>query len=203
LLDRVLARHVATSVRAGATSTTIGIPCSHHALDALPFLVGFLAGLGLRPEPMWPDQETLALGDRRCTAAGVCAPVKLAHGLARGDLDYLLMPAFISMPRAVDGGAATCPMIQGTPEMVESALAAEGAHAVVLRPVLLELEHGFASRRFEADWLSYWGGLDHSGLCRPPEVLRAAYRQGVAAQEDYEQGLVQIGRRALEFAQRE
>ena len=52
-------------------------------------------------------------------------------------------------------------------------------------------------------WLSYWGGLDHSGLCRPPEVLRAAYRQGVAAQEDYEQGLVQIGRRALEFAQRE
>ena len=104
----------------------IGIPCSHHALDALPFLVGFLAGLGLRPEPMWPDQETLALGDRRCTAAGVCAPVKLAHGLARGDLDYLLMPAFVSMPRAVDGGAATCPMIQGTPEMVESALAAEG-----------------------------------------------------------------------------
>lgn len=203
LLDRVLARHVATSAGAGATSTTIGIPCSHHALDALPFLVGFLAGLGLRPEPMWPDQETLSLGDRRCTAAGVCAPVKLAHGLARGDLDYLLMPAFVSMPRAVDGGAATCPMIQGTPEMVESALAAERAHAVVLRPILLELEHGFASRRFEAEWLSYWGGLDHSGLRRSPEVLRAAYRQGVAAQEDYEQGLVQIGRRALEFAQRE
>ncbi len=202
LLDEIMARHAGAGV--GSSASTVGIPCSQHSLDALPFLTAFLGGLGLRPEPIWPDEETLALGDRRCTSSSACAPVKLAHGLARGDLEYLLMPVFVTLPRAVAGcGVATCPMTQGTPEMVEYAIGAEGAPARVLRPVLLKLEHGFASRQFAAEWLAYWSGLDHAALRRPPAALWDAYRQGVAAQEEYEQGLLQIGRRALEFARRE
>ncbi|NLE73820.1 MAG: hypothetical protein GX604_04210 [Actinobacteria bacterium] len=222
LLDEILARHAVpaedrgpTSVggsvdgaahkRVGApTAVSLGVPCGHYYLDALPFMTGFLAGLGLRPEPLWPDYDTLALGDRRCTSSSVCVPVKLMHGLAETNMKYLLMPVFVTLPRAVDGcGTATCPLTQGTPEMVESALVAEGAKTEVLRPVILKLDNGFGSRQFAAEWLGYWLTKAPTELRRSVGKVRRAYRRGVAAQLEYERALLRIGRSAMEFARRE
>ncbi len=82
------------------------------------------AALGAEVEVLRPTIETLALGDRRCAAPGACAPVKIAHGLteATGDapLDALFAPAFINLPSHGAAGTYTCPIAQGTPQMLDS-----------------------------------------------------------------------------------
>ena len=76
-----------------------------------------------------PTVETLALGDRRCAAPGACAPVKIAHGLSAAadgaPLDALFAPAFINLPSHGAAGTYTCPIAQGTPQMLDHALAGE------------------------------------------------------------------------------
>lgn len=187
-----------------ACTPAVGLPCGHYTLDLLPFLATFLQGMGFGVELIWPDAETLAAGDKRCTASGACAPVKLVHGLARADLPFLFLPIFVTLPRGhKHGGAATCPMAQGTPEMVERALAAEGATTKVLRPVVRRLDSGLDSTAFAAEWISYWMRMPEPGLRRPLTVAWQAFKRAVKAQQRFEQGLREIGERALSFCRRE
>ena len=119
----------------------VAIPYAHYLIDYLPFFHAFFLGLGATVEVIHSDGDTMAVGDRRCGAGGSCAPVKIAHGLAATDADYLFMPTFVNVPYPNAGpGTSTCPMAQGAPEMMETALRAEGATIEVLRPVLFHRE---------------------------------------------------------------
>ena len=96
-----------------------------------------------------PTVATLALGDRRCAAPGACAPVKIAHGLSAAPggapLDALFEPAFINLPSHGAAGTYTCPIAQGTPQMLDHALAGEPAAPPVARPVFFaDRADGFA-----------------------------------------------------------
>ncbi len=120
----------------------VSLPYAHYVMDLAPFFVAYLRTLGARVTVPMADSGTLAVGDRLCGAAGSCAPVKLAHGLAIGSCDVVLMPKIVNVPCPGAGeGRSTCPMAQGAPESVAAAIesgrgAGQGAPQVV-HPVLL------------------------------------------------------------------
>ncbi len=136
---------------------------------------------------------------------GSCAAVKLLHGLATTDADWLFLPKFVHVPYPNAGpGTYTCPMAQGAPEMVEHALAAEGAAVKVLRPVLLRAEHVDLHAEEFVDELRRMAEAIVAGrgvAGRPAQAaFRAAYEAALARQRRFEEGLRAIGSRALAWA---
>ena len=144
--DELLAELLGEAARAAAAGgplagRRIGLPQAHYLIDTLPFFAAFLSALGAEVEVLRPTVETLALGDRRCAAPGACAPVKIAHGLSAAadgaPLDALFEPAFINLPSHGAAGTYTCPIAQGTPQMLDHALAGEPVGAARGAAVLL------------------------------------------------------------------
>jgi activator of 2-hydroxyglutaryl-CoA dehydratase/predicted nucleotide-binding protein (sugar kinase/HSP70/actin superfamily) len=179
----------------------IGLPQAHYLIDTLPFFAAFLGALGAEVEVLRPTIETLALGDRRCAAPGACAPVKIAHGLTEAagvaPLDVLFAPAFINLPSHGAAGTYTCPIAQGTPQMLDHALAFDPSAPPVVRPVLFAAKaDGFAGAEplRELEEAARMLGVSD------PAVVRAAQTDACAVWERYERGLREIGVRALAFA---
>ena len=180
----------------------IGLPQAHYLIDSLPFFATFLSALGAEVEVLRPTLETLARGDRRCAASGACAPVKIAHGLttsALGEqLDALFEPKFINLPSHGAAGTFTCPIAQGTPEMLDHALADEPvATPPVVRPVLFALKaEGFAGADVGAELEAAARLLGVTDAA----AVRAAHAVACEAWERYRRGLRDIGARALSYA---
>jgi predicted nucleotide-binding protein (sugar kinase/HSP70/actin superfamily) len=145
-----------------------------------------------------PSIDALARGDRRCAAPGACAAVKMAHGLTGdGSLDALFLPAFINLPTAGAAGTYTCPIAQGTPQMLDFALSGEHAAPPVVRPVLFErVADGLSGEAFarELEAAAALLGVHDAG------AVRAAHAAALAVWERYRAGLDAIGARALAFA---
>ena len=193
---------------AGASALRLGLPYAHYMVDALPFFSTFFSELGYAVEVLRPGPETLVEGDRRCTAPGGCAPVKLLHGLAGADVDVLVAPVFVHMPLPNAGAVTyTCPMTQGAPDMVARALAAEASATRVFRPVFFEREsEGLDApsfyRALQSAATALAGGPNGSGVSHGPSraAFRAAYDAALASQRRYEEGLRAIGTQALAWA---
>ena len=154
-------------------------------------------------EVLRPGRDTLAEGDRRCAAPGACAPVKLLHGLAGADVDVLFAPIFVHLPLPNAGARTyTCPMAQGAPDMVGSALLAEGSATRVLRPVLFEKEgDGFdASRTRRSVSRAARALAERAGRQLTPAEFEKAFAAALDAQRRFEQGLRAIGERGLAWA---
>jgi predicted CoA-substrate-specific enzyme activase len=241
----------------------ISLPYAHYTIDLAPFFATFLRRLGARVTMPLPDETTLAAGERLCGAAGACAPVKLAHGLAvgagttlgeaaaaRGDADavgpasspggvtgsaadpspgedlpdVVLLPKVVNVPYPCAGaGRSTCPMAQGTPEMIATALAGRRGAPVVVRPVIMprtddDLHGRDLLRRLGelADELAGYApvaagprrpampaALAGRPWREPTEAVGAAYAAALEDQMAYEAGLREIGEGALRFARRE
>jgi predicted CoA-substrate-specific enzyme activase len=194
---------------AGVAGPRLGLPCAHYLVDTLPFFHTFFRRLGYAVEVLRPGPDTLAEGDRRCTAPGACAPVKLLHGLAGADVDVLVAPVFVHLPLPNAGAVTyTCPMTQGAPDMVARALAGEASATRVFRPILFEHEgDGFAAPRFRqelehaaAALAAGPAGPGPAGLSFSHTAFRVAYSAALASQQRYEAGLHAIGVRALAWA---
>ena len=182
----------------------IGLPQAHYLIDTLPFYATFLSALGAEVEVLRPTVETLACGDRRCAASGACAPVKIAHGLTGAPsgepLDALFEPKFVNLPSHGAAGTYTCPIAQGTPEMLDHALAGEPAAPPVVRPILFAVKaEGFAGAEVgsELEAAARLLGVTDGA------AVRAAHAAACSAWERYERGLHEIGARALDFARAE
>ncbi len=207
--DELLAELLGEAARAAAAGgplagRRIGLPRAHYLIDTLPFFAAFLAALGAEVEVLRPTVETLALGDRRCAAPGACAPVKIAHGLSAAadgaPLDALFEPAFINLPSHGAAGTYTCPIAQGTPQMLESALAGDPSAPPVARPFF------FAARANDFAGPDALRDLEEAALTlgvSDPEAVRAAQTEACAVWDRYERGRREIGARALEFARAE
>ncbi len=204
---------VAAAVADGAAeptgALTLGLPYCHYLIDTLPFFHTLLRRLGYAVEVLRPDAGTLAEGDRRCAAPGACAPVKLLHGLAGADVDVLFAPLFVHLPLPNAGDVTyTCPMAQGAPDMTARALDAEGSRTRVLRPVLFDKEgDDFAAprarravRRAAEALAGASGEAGGSGGGPSPETFAAAYAAALDSQRRFEDGLREIGVRALAWA---
>jgi len=182
---------------------SLGIPLGHYLIDYAVFFHAFFSKLGAKAEVIRAGPETFPLGNRRCTANNTCMPVKLMHGLARTDLDYMFIPRFVEIPRLVkSSGAGTCPMTQAAAQMVEKALEAEAAKVKVLKPVFRLGQKGFQSPKFIAELLKTWNAISKDlGIAgRNPLTFAAAYRDALRKQQNFEQGLMEIGARSLEFS---
>ena len=182
----------------------IGLPYAHYLIDTLPFFHTLLRRLGHRVEVLRPGRDTLAEGDRRCAAPGACAPVKLLHGLAVADVDVFFAPIFVHLPLPNAGARTyTCPMAQGAPDMVGSALHAEGAQIRVLRPALFEKEgDAFDAQRVRRSLsLAMRALADSAGDgALTLGAFDEAYEAALDAQRRFEVGLHAIGERALRWA---
>ena len=204
LLDEVLAaakRDAASAAAGPLAGRRIGLPAVHYLIDTLPFFAAFLAALGAEVEVLRPSLEALARGDRRCAAPGACAPAKIAHGLTEAPgaapLDDLFLPKFVNLPSHGAAGTYTCPIAQGTPEMLAHALAAEGATVRVARPVLFVRKAEDLTgpaMAVQLDEAARTLGVDDAA------AVRAAHAAAGAAWERYQKGLYEIGARALAFA---
>jgi len=179
----------------------VGLPYAHYLIDTLPFFHTLLRRLGHRVEVLRPGRETLAEGDRHCAAPGACAPVKLLHGLAGADVDVFFAPIFVHLPLPNAGARTyTCPMAQGAPDMVGSALHAEGSSTRVLRPVLFEKEgDGFEAPRVRRSVSRAMRALSKAaGAPSPaPAAFDVAYREALDVQRRFEAGLRSVGERTL------
>ncbi|HEY5386369.1 MAG TPA: BadF/BadG/BcrA/BcrD ATPase family protein, partial [Thermoleophilia bacterium] len=192
-------------VAAPAAALTVGLPYVHYLVDTLPFFHTLLRRLGYDVDVLRPGPGTLAEGDRRCAAPGACAPVKLLHGLAGAGVDVLVAPLFVHLPVPNAGDVTyTCPMAQGAPDMTARALTAEDSQTRVLRPILFDREGDeFGSPRTRqalrraAEALAEADG-SVGGLS--PERFGAAYAAALASQRRFEEGLRDIGERALAWA---
>jgi len=225
---------VASPRLAGASGTgplaglRISLPYAHYMIDLAPFFAAFLARLGAGVSVMLPEETTLAAGDRLCGAAGACAPVKLAHGLAvgagrasdvaAGPPQAVLLPKVVNVPYPCAGaGRSTCPMAQGAPEMIATALEGRPGASAVVRPVILpQATDGLGGRELgrrlaeTADELATLAAAASSAVTGHAAVGRvsraavgAAHAAALDAQTRYEASLRAIGERALEFARRE
>jgi activator of 2-hydroxyglutaryl-CoA dehydratase/predicted nucleotide-binding protein (sugar kinase/HSP70/actin superfamily) len=186
-----------------AAGPVVGIPYSHYLIDALPFFHAFFTALGARVRVIRSTRASLAEGDRRCAAAGACAPVKIAHALTGAQADVLFLPKLINVPYpGRHWGPSTCPMTQGSPEMIEAALRAEGDLTPVLRPVLFrDGAKGYQSRELAAELAGVGAALAKLlGGAWTPNAFPAAFKAAVQAQRDFEDGLAAIGERALHAA---
>lgn len=184
----------------------IGIPYGHYIMEFMPLFHTFFTELGFNVEVIRSDKETFDIGNKRCTAPNTCTPAKIMHGLAKTDVDFLFMPKIVDMPRDVKkAGAGTCPITQGTPQLIDKALEAEGSHIKILRPIIKMSDSGLKSRKFVSALKS-----THSELARSAgngrRGLRSfnnAYRKALKRQKSYAKGLIEIGRRAIDFAEEE
>ena len=194
---------VAAAADPAAAGPVVGIPYSHYLIDALPFFHAFFTALGARVRVIRSTRASLAEGDRRCAAAGACAPVKIAHALTGAQADVLFLPKLINVPYpGRHWGPSTCPMTQGSPEMIEAALRAEGDSTPVLRPVLFrDGAKGYQSRELAAELAGVGAALAKlSGGAWTPNTFPPAFKVAGQAQRDFEHGLAAIGERTLRAA---
>jgi predicted CoA-substrate-specific enzyme activase len=186
----------------GVKARSVSLLYGQHMLELAPFFYTFFRETGLSPHLVRSDNETLPRGDRRCSASGACASVKIMHGLAETSTDILFLPRIVDAPRAVArAGVSTCTMTQAVPQMIEEALRAEGARVRIEWPAF-HLADGLGHPKFAWDLKRLFNRL---GECLPNGKsglvsFYTAYRKALRAQHDYEKGLYDIGRRTLAFA---
>lgn len=180
-------RPLVPAVRIGKT---VGISKSLMTNNLYPFYHAFLADLGfdiVLSETL--DREGI---ERR--NAPFCYPLDMAHGfmlnLIRERPDFILMPHVRATP--ITNGAppsTTCPLIQGEPYILRRLFKAELEGIKLLSPVL-NMQSSFDEA--EKAMLSLGAELNVS----KSDAARA-FRRAVVAQDNFGEGLKELGRQAL------
>jgi activator of 2-hydroxyglutaryl-CoA dehydratase/predicted nucleotide-binding protein (sugar kinase/HSP70/actin superfamily) len=132
--------------------------------------------------------------------APFCAPMQLFHGvaqqLAASGADWMFVPMIRSLPGERGQRCSTvCPIVQGTPKIVECGRASAGSR----RPQLLSPVINFGAGNLASkEFLKSCRGLARElGLDRRQQ--RAAWSAGCAAQREFDAASEESGRRALAF----
>jgi len=180
--------------RSGAR--VIGVPEIGAVAGHVPWLAAFAAELGFSVKLLRSDKNSLAGGEQLCNSFDSCGPVKIAHAVADagGDVDLLLIPKIFDISAADGPGGQSCVTEQAMPEMIEQSLISRGRDLKVVRPCI-----------------SFGDGLETAELVTEfervaPELgveaarIAAAVTRAAEAQQAYEAGLMEIGRRALDYA---
>lgn len=131
-----------------------------------------------------------------------CAPMQLFHGvaerLAQTTADRLFIPMLRSVPRVKgQGSSVVCPVVQSAPDVMRWKLSAgktEKTGSRILSPVIDFEEGNLASEKFLNACRQIAVDL---GLSR--KQWRAAWEAGMAVQKEFDQAVLQIGQRAIEF----
>ena len=172
---------------------TVGVPVVGTCVGYVPWLITFVRELGFGVTPLTSRGDSLSNGEGLCYTYDACAPVKIAHGVLDADVGTVIYPKILTLGDRDGCSGVTCVMEQGAPEMIKESLHARSRPIEVVHPPL-----------------SFGSGLDSFSLLRQAYVLtrqlggprhriRAAFRKAAQAQEEYEQGLSDIGQRTIDF----
>jgi activator of 2-hydroxyglutaryl-CoA dehydratase/predicted nucleotide-binding protein (sugar kinase/HSP70/actin superfamily) len=177
-----------------AGGAEVAVVCAGASFGLIPFLATFVRELGLRVQVVRSDSHTLARGEERCSSYDSCAPVKVAHALADSGATRVFFPKIVDVRDRDGGTGVSCPLEQALPDMVESAVGAQGRELKVVRPVL-SLKDGLAHPTVIAALVEAAAQLGAA-----PTLADAAVRRAEVAQHAYEAALATIGHRTLTWA---
>jgi len=170
----------------------------------VPFMATFLHRLGF-------DLELHQGGDQKTLKRGIeggnvpfCAPMQMYHGMVSGMAatapDMLLLPMVRNLPRVGDEEhATTCPIVQGSADLLRHDLG-DGFKGRIVSPVL---EVGMTGYRGEEFMGSARALAKELGVGMPSNEanFKLAFEAAVSAQENFEDRLLGIGVRSLEFCE--
>ncbi|MBZ5727167.1 MAG: acyl-CoA dehydratase activase [Acidobacteriia bacterium] len=173
----------------------VGLPRAMTMLDRLPFWKAYFADLGI-------ETVLSPVTDPRISAAGIemavaqpCYPVQVAHGhvwaLVEAGVDYILIPNIVDAEGGGEGSPSHyCPWSQTLPWVLRSAPALEPEQHKFLIPTL-HFQLGPAQvKKALAETMRRIGVARHAS----DRAVDAAY----AAQREFQEKLLEAGRRALE-----
>ena len=173
---------------------TVGIPRTMFYYDRFPFWCAYFQELGFDVVVSSPTDRKISMAGEELSIAQPCFPVKVAHGhvqdLIEKCADYILLPNAINA-EAPEGRVDSflCPWNQTLPFVVRAAPALESAGAKYLSPTV-HFRMGF--RHVEKQLAEF-----ASGLGVKPRINAEAVRAAYAAQESFNEALLQAGAEAL------
>lgn len=101
----------------------IGIPRASSLMGFLPFWATFFSQLGFQPVLSPPSSEEILLRGVKALPVGACLPVKLTAGhvlwLLEKKVDYVFVPAVVTLPGDRPERAYGCPYTQSIPFMIK------------------------------------------------------------------------------------
>jgi predicted CoA-substrate-specific enzyme activase len=173
----------------------VGIPRAMSTFDRYPFWHRYFTELGIETVLSPPTDPRIAAAGVEMAVAQPCYPVQVAHGhvraLAEMGVDYILVPNLVDA-EAEDSNrcpAQYCPWNQTLPYILRVAPGLEAVQAKLLVPTL----------HFQLGPAQVKSGL--AECMRPLGVGRRASDRAAeaayAAQRDYQERLLELGRRAL------
>jgi len=206
LVRRVIER---TGGRTGAPLVAL---TDEFALKGLlPFFATFVKALGFDVK-VWTDagHKTLKRGIEEATVP-FCAPMQLYQGVTAQILDpgqadppdFLFLPRLRDLPRQkTEFHAATCPIVQGSPDIIrklagaagESGEAGRDQHTRVIASRVDMALGNLRSERFRESCQLLARELGVAERWEP------AWREGCRAQDEFDAAVKAVGRTALAFA---
>ena len=166
------------------TKGKIGIPRASTLIGYLPFWATFFKELGFQPVLSDYSSEAILLKGVKNLPVGACLPIKLTAGhvvsLLEKGVDYVFIPAVITLPGDSVERSFGCPYTQSVPFMIK--LSPENFIAPVIS--LAEGKESFV-KRFER----YMPILDIN-----KKEIELAYERAFDEQKSFERKLKEIGR---------
>lgn len=201
LIDELAARIERDTSLDHTPRATVAITDEFALKSTLPFFATFVHALGLAT-------RLYRHADRRDLRRGIdianvpyCAPMQLYHGIAwrmlKDEPDYLLAPLLRELPRSRnEPNSSTCPIVQAGPGLLrESLLRGNKSRTRLLTPVVDMGPSGFRSDLVRRMCRSLAAGV---GL---EQRWESAYADAVIAQERFDADCLDIGERALTYAE--
>ncbi len=169
---------------------TIGIPRASTLIGFLPFWATFFSRLGWQPVLSDYSSEQILTKGVQNLPVGACLPVKLAAGhvvwLLEKGVDYIFIPAVVTLPGDDRRRAYGCPYTQSIPFMIK--LSPEN---FISPPVVMNSGEEEFARSFE----KYEKMLDADR----DEIIEA-YREALKVQQEFERKLRRKGEEVLSSA---
>jgi predicted nucleotide-binding protein (sugar kinase/HSP70/actin superfamily) len=196
-----LAAKMLASCQRISDAPRVAVPGEFMMKGLLPFFCVYLSELGLDVEVFSDSsQEVLKRGIQGANVP-YCAPMQLFHGLASrmadSDADFIFMPMIRNVARANgEAMSVTCPIVQASPDLLRWDLPASEKKRIISPVIDIGVDN-----LHSAEFTSACHQLAQS-LGMGKTNWESALNRARKAQEEFDAGCEQIGRRTLEYCAR-
>ncbi|MFO8007657.1 MAG: acyl-CoA dehydratase activase [Candidatus Brocadiia bacterium] len=176
---------------------TVGVPRAMTFFDLYPFWKAFLTEIGCRVELSESTNRSIIRAGSDVMNTEACFPIVVSHGhvldlLERDGVDYVFVPSVVDLQHEADGvvHSYACPLAQGLPYLVESAIELPEGGPELLAPIF-HFERGRATVENELRRMA-------RRLGAPADRVGPAIERAWRALEQFQSNLLRRGREVLE-----